>query len=325
MPAMRRFLLRLITAIQLTRLTMAFGAVSDLLVVILLSRALPGYESTPVGRMELLPALLAGVTVAIGLFAYGAALNDVLDVRHDAAFSPDRPIPAGRIRPGQAVVVTVGALIMAMLAAELFGTPALWLSMLTAAALLFYNTTGKFIPSVGIVTVGLIHAAHMFIPNCALSFTLPIWLVMTHVMATNVLVHMLEEKRPRLTRRSLLAAGAGWAFWSAILLSVGVTRGDGLWPDGVSPLASLYPLAAILGFIVIARWKTRRVPGRVGAEKLKRYGAMWQCLYGAAWMLALDLDIQALWLGLFALVGFAGMTLIKEVMGLSGKSLTYRT
>ena len=85
-------------------------AVSDVWFVILFTQARPEYAGVPVHEMGTFSALLAGGVVAVGLFAYGAALNDVLDARHDSAFSPDRPIPAGRIRIGQAIVVTVGSL-----------------------------------------------------------------------------------------------------------------------------------------------------------------------------------------------------------------------
>src|SRR5258705_285877 len=101
MVLVKRLLLRIITAIQLTRLTMAFGAVSDVWFVILLTRARSEYNYLEAHSMNLPGALLAGATVAIGLFAYGASLNDVLDVRHDSAFSPERPIPAASSAPGR--------------------------------------------------------------------------------------------------------------------------------------------------------------------------------------------------------------------------------
>ena len=71
-----------------------------------------------VAALPLPAALLAGAVIAVGLFAYGASLNDVMDVRHDATFTPDRPIPAGRIGHAQAMVVTVGSLIVAVLGAR---------------------------------------------------------------------------------------------------------------------------------------------------------------------------------------------------------------
>lgn len=318
----RTVAVKLASAVRLTRLTMAFGAVSDVWFVILLTRGTGSYPGLTAAEMPLGAALLAGAVVAVGLFAYGAALNDVLDVRHDSAFSPDRPIPAGRIKLGQAVVVTVGALIIAVLGAAFLGQPALWVALLVAAGILFYNAAGKYIPAVGLVTIGLIHAAHMFIPNAKLDFTLPVWLVLTHAMLIAVAVHRLEDKRPRLTRRSVAAAIAGWAFWSSLVIGLGAWRG-GLWP-GVPLLAAAWPAGAVVGFAVVAWWKTSTVSGATAAEKLKRYGAMWQALYGGAWLMALGLNEPAAWLGAFAVFGFAAMTLIKEVTGFSGRPVVYR-
>jgi hypothetical protein len=101
-------------------------------------------------------------------------------------------------------------------------------------------------------------------------------------------------------------------------------RAGRLWPQDLSLLNLLVPLCAVAGFLAVARWKVAGVSGRVAAEKLKRYGAMWQSLYGAAWLLALQLYPQATWIGLFAVAGFAAMTLIKEVTGLTGRPVTYR-
>jgi 4-hydroxybenzoate polyprenyltransferase len=320
----RQVIVRLITAIQLTRLTIAFGAVSDIWFIILYTKATERYAAVEVYQLPLTVALLVGAVVAVGLFAYGASLNDVLDVRHDTTFSPERPIPAGRIRLGQAIVVTVGALIIAVLGGAAMGTWSVCLILLTAAALLFYNATGKYIPPVGIVVIGLIHAAHMFIPNHELSFILPVWLVMTHSMVIAGAVHVMEDKRPRLTPRSLALTGIGWAFWSAMILSLGVMRAGGIWPDDVPSWRLVFPAIVLAAFVMTARFKTTRVTGRAAAEKLKRYGAMWQSLYGAAWLLAVDLPVQAVWIGLFAVAGFVAMTLIKEVTGLSDKPVDYR-
>jgi hypothetical protein len=320
----RRVLLRLITAIQLTRLTIAFGAVSDIWFVILLTQAQDDYVMVDVHAMPLAAALAAGAVVAVGLFGYGAALNDVLDVRHDAAFSPGRPIPAGRIRVGQAIVLTVGSLIVAIVGAAFLGRWSVWIALVTATGIIFYNTTGKFIPALGIVTIGLVHASHMYIPNHELTFTLPVWLVMTHSMAIAALVHELEDKRPRLGRRALVGAACGWAFWSAAILGAGAVQTRGLWPADLEPRRLIVPAFAVVAFAVVAWLKTRRVTGRAAAEKLKRYGAMWQSLYGAAWLFALDLVPQSVAIGLFAVAGFIAMTLIKELTGVSGEPISWR-
>ena len=311
------------TAIQLTRLTMGFGAVADIWFVILLTQGRAEYVYVPVHSMELAPALVVGAIVAIGLFAYGASLNDVLDARHDSAFSPDRPIPAGRIKVGQAVVVTVGSLIVAVLAGAQLGTWALRITLLASAAILFYNAAGKYVPAVGLVTLGLIHAAHMFIPNHQLTFTLPVWLVMTHSVGIAATVHVLEDKRPRLTRRTVIALFLAWVGWSAIILGGGAW-GGGLWPADAEWPQAMWPIAAVVGFMAIGWWKASSATGRAAAEKLKRYGAMWHGLYGAGWLAAVGLGQQAIALLVFALVGFAAMTLIKEVSGLATRPLAYR-
>ena len=323
MPFVQALAIKLITAIRLTRLTMAFGAVSDVWFVILLSRASGDYQGVDIARMSLGLALAAGAVVAIGLFAYGASLNDVLDVRHDTAFSPDRPIPAGRIRLGQAIVVTIGALIISVVASAAMGQMALWIMLLVAGAILFYNAAGKYIPSVGVVTIGLIHAAHMLIPNAGLTFTLPVWLVMTHAMGIAAAVHILEEKRPRLDRGRIISLGLGWLFWSALIITYGAMRG-GIWPAGTAWWVLLWPLAAVVAFVMIAIWKAGGVHGAAASEKLKRYGAMWQALYGAAWLMALGHEVQAAGLTVVAVCGFAAMTMIKEITGLTGRPIVYR-
>lgn len=322
-------LLRLLTAIQLTRLSLAFGAASDLWFMIVLSRALAaavGDSTAPVTRLPLTVALALGAVVAIGLYAFGASLNDLLDARHDTAFSPDRPIPAGRIRASQAVVVTVGALLAALLAALVFGDGGLLLAALAAAGILFFNAAGKHIPAVGLITIGLIHAATMSVPDIRIAFTLPIWLVVTHAIAVATGVYILEGKRPTLSRRSIVAVVVGYLFWSTIIIGTGIARSglEGLWPRGAPIVGIFWPLLAAASFVFVARRKAEGVPRRVAAEKLRRYGAMWHCLYGAAWLLALNMREQATWMGVLALIGFACMTIIKEVNGLTGRPVGFR-
>ncbi len=318
---MRRFILRFLTAIQLTRLTMAFGAVSDLWFIILLCRAI-GRPDSPCNALPLWSALLMGLVIAVGLFAFGAALNDVLDARRDSAFSPDRPIPAGRIRVGQAIVVVASSLMLAVLGGAAFGQTALLLTVLTSAGILFYNVAAKYVPAAGVVTLGLIHGVHMLIPDLQPPSILPVALVMTHAMVIGGIVYWMEDKRPRISRRALILMMLGWAFWMTLLLAYGDSN------DIVHPEADLrmlvYPLVAVASFAALGWWKASRVGGRAGAEKIRRYGAMWQSLYGAAWLFALDLGTQALWIVVLAVCGFAAMTIIKELNGLTGHAIAYR-
>ncbi|MBL9147258.1 MAG: UbiA family prenyltransferase [Phycisphaerae bacterium] len=311
---MRRTLLRIFTALQLTRLTMAYGAIADLWLVILLTRVDPLYENLPASTLPLPVSLFAGLVVAVGLFTFGAGLNDVLDARHDRAFSPDRPIPAGNIRPQQAAILTSACLAAATLGAATLGVPAVATMALTALGIIFYNAFAKHVPSVGFVTIGLVHAVHMAIPNHLFSFTLPIWLSMTHAMAVAILVYKIEDKRPTPTVRAWMFTLAGWSFWSAVVLSWGWWHSRGVWPLGNGPWPGcLWPLGTALAFVGIAVVKTKGQSPAVASEKLRRYGAMWQSLYAVSWFAAIGLWKEALMLGGVAAGGFAVMTALKEI------------
>ncbi len=304
---------------------MAYGAIADLWLVILLTRADKSYAELPTSTWPLWVSLSAGLCVAVGLFTFGASLNDVLDARHDRAFSPDRPIPAGRIRPHQAAIVTSVCLAAATLAGSMFGPAAVVTLMLVVLGIVFYNGVGKHVPAVGFVTIGLVHAVHMAIPNHHFSFTLPIWLSMTHVTVVAILVHRLEDKRPAASPGALIATALGWSFWSAIVLGWGWWHSGGAWPLGTSLWPGvLWPFVAVVGFGIVAVAKTRHQNGMVASEKLRRYGAMWQSLYAVAWLAAMGLWTQALMLGGVAAGGFLVMTALKEITMLTSSPIAYR-
>ena len=318
---------RVLTAFQLTRVTLVFGAIGDLWFTILYTRSDDRYNYLPVfDDISLGAALTAGVFVSAGLFAFATSLNDLLDLRHDTAFSPQRPLPAGRIRTGQVIVIAIGSLLVAMAAAIPFGSRGLLLAVLTAAAILFYDAAAKHVPAVGLLLAGLIHASHMMIANVELAFTFPIWMIFTHTVVIATIVYRLEQKRPILRTRTLMAVLLGWTAWSAIILGLGASRGSeaGFIPDYFGVQTFAFPILAAAGFAAVAIRKSRNVRSTVAAEKLKRYGSMWQSIYAAAWLAGVGLWTEALGMGLFALVGFAIMTILKEVNGLGTTPVGYR-
>ncbi|MEE3002417.1 MAG: UbiA family prenyltransferase [Planctomycetota bacterium] len=336
---MNSMLGRLLTMLQLTRVSIAFGAVSDLWFAVVLAWSIHVIPGMPDSRTwwtdeslgSLGVALGAALVTALGLFGCGAAFNDVLDARHDAAFRPGRPIPAGRIRPTQALVIAILALVCAVIGASILGVAfgggpwSIWLTLLTASLLLFYNSAAKFVPAVGVVTIGVIHAVHMLIPSWTLPILLPVWWSMTHAMMVAATVHVLEEKRPVLTRQAWLGIAMGWIFWSVLLFLLVSGRGLEIWPGSLPWWGPIWPAMAMLLFVVFARWKIMTAPSlHSGAEKVKRYGAMWQALYGATWFLAIGLYTQAACFGVLACTGIIVMTILREVLGLSGRPLGYR-
>lgn len=323
---MLRLLARLAPVLRLARVTTAFAAVSNVWFVILWTRAHPheaGHDALI--RSPLWLELAGGALVAVGLYAFGAALNDILDLRRDRAFNPGRPLPAGEISLETAawvVALTLGGAFLGSLSLGL--VPAL-MTILMAGAILFFNAMARFVPSLGFVFLGLLYAGHMVIPNVFLEFTWPVWLVMTHSLAVFALAHALGRRRPRLTRAAIASSAAGWLFWSAVILAVGAWRMGSLWPEWVRPWAALGPAALALLFVPVAFSKARRAKSEaMAADKIGRYGALWLALHNAAWMLGQGALDEAALLGALAFVGFLGMTVLREIYGVIEKPLGYR-
>ena len=315
----------MIATLKLTRFSVAIGAIANIWLVLLITKNDSGYVATSVYSLPWWPAFIAAAVVAIGMCGFAASLNDTVDARHDATFHPSRPIPSGWISIAQAVVLMVCSLLLALLATSFLGTWPVQMGLLTAAAILFYNIVGKHVPAVGLVTVGLIYASHMLIANIELTFTLPVWMVMTHAMICATAVYLLEDKRPRLSFRGWMGVLFGWMFWSAVLFSGPLWRSGSLLPEGMEVVSLLWPLAAVAGFAVMMRWKISRArTANIAAEKIRRYGALWQCVYAASWLLALQLFTPAMWMFGFAIASAVIVMVVKEATGASGKPISWR-
>lgn len=324
-------LVRISPLLHLSRVTTAFAAVGNVWFVILWTRA---EERERVFAEASFPALLerplwfllsSGALYAVGLFAFAMALNDTLDARRDRAMFPDRPIPSGRLSLDAAVAFVALTLLCAAAGAAMLGLPAVLMCLLTATAALFYNTIARFLPSVGLVVLGLVYGAHMMTANPFLVFVWPVLLIMAHALLLGAASHLLARKRPALSWPMLTAAGVGFCFWSAVLLSVGHYRADGLWPDGLPPHIVIAPMLLGAGFVFYAWHKVRLTHDAPrAAEKIKRYGSLWSTLYAAAWLLGAGHVDEALIIAALALAGLLGMTVLREVYGLIEQPVGYR-
>jgi len=315
----------MIAALKLTRFSVAIGAMADIWLVLFITKNDAAYVGTSVYGLPWWSAMFATGVVALGMCGFAAALNDTIDARHDATFHPSRPIPSGWIPIAQAVVLMVCSLLIALLAASFLGAWPVRIGLLTAAAILFYNIVGKHVPAVGLVSVGFIYASHMLIANIELTFTLPVWHVMTHAMVCAIVMYYLEDKRPKISYRGWIGIVLGWIFWSVVLWSVPLALYGKLLPDGVSAVSLLWPLAAVAAFAMTMRWKLSRVrTPMLAAEKIRRYGALWACVYAAAWLMTLQLYGPALIMFGFAVASATIVMLVKEATGATGQPISWR-
>ncbi len=308
---------------------MAFAVIANTWFVILWTRASQDHEGRPSLLIDQPLWLLLGAAamVGIGLFAFGVALNDVLDLKRDRLLRPQRPLASGQMSLEQAVPLLVGTMILAVLGATAFGTRAVLMTLALQAAILVFNAAGKFIPAIGLVFLGLIYGGHMLVPNLHLRFLWPVWWVMTHALIVGAVTYRMANKVPKLSRRAVVAAIVGWLFWSGVLLyrQWKHTGGEGVWPAWVPVRAVAWP-AGLAALFVLTSW--RRVlkygSGPRAAEKIERYGALWLSFYGCAWLVGTDhLQAAAAMLGLAA-ASVVGMTVLRETYGLLEQPLGYR-
>lgn len=305
---------------------MAFGAITDLWLIVILSRTDDSYHYMPVASMPLAQALVCAGITAVGLFSFAAAVNDLLDAKHDRVFSPSRPVASGTIGSAQAFSVALASLLLALGGVLAFGPGALFIALLIAGGTLFYNATAKHIPGVGLLTIGLLHAGNMLIPNDQFTFTLPAWLAMTHATAVTTIMHLLQAKRPALSKRALWLLILGWLVCSALIIGQGISKSSGsLWPASTPQWGWVCPILAIAAFIWVIRRKiTRANSPAIAAEKVARYGALWQSLYAAAWLFSWGQHGWAVVALIVAGVGFGSMTMLKEIGGSADHPIAYR-
>lgn len=326
---MRTLLRRLAPTLHLTRITTAFGAVAAAWFVVLWTCACPDEPGTPSFRELPRWLLLLGATVnALGLFGFTVALNDVLDRRRDQILHPDRPLPSGRLSLESAVSLVVLTLATAVLGATPLGTLAVLVTLLVAGAALFFNAAGKYVPAVGLVVLGLIHAGQMATPNLNLRFVLPVWLVMTHALIVGGAAHTLGQKTPVISSRAKALAILGWCFWSGVMLSVGWFRcrsDGGLFPNWVNPRVYAAPLALSAALAAIIAWRVKS-HGRSPAtgDFISRAGALFLALNCSGILLAQGFTNESLLLGAVAALGLLGMTILREAYLLVEQPLAYR-
>lgn len=329
---MTSLIARLSPLLHLTRITAAFAVTGNVLFVVLWTRsveaerdALASVRGIATGSAPLLLALTGGLFIALGFYAFAMVVNDIMDFRRDRSLHPDRPLPAGRVSLDAALGLTVSTILLAMLGALMLGTEPAMLAIVTAAAILLFNASAKFLPSVGLVLLGLIYAAHMLIANPQMLFLWPVWLAMTHTLAVGAFTHHLAGRRPTLNRQTLVLAVLGWLFWSMVLAGLSIYRNGSLWPDFVPGSAAIAPalLAGLYLLFAFSKMRSTRSASKA-ADKVQRYGALWLPMYAAAWCFGAGLLWPGVALALLSIIGLLGMTILRELYSLVEHPIGYR-
>lgn len=307
-------LARILPLLQLTRFAMVFTAIADIWLIAFLGR----WEQKQMHRPDAAATLAAWqlllltALVGFGLYTFGMALNDLMDARHDRTFAPDRPIPAGRISQVTGIVVALVALMVAIFGSVLLGPVNALICLLAAATILFYDAAGKFLPTIGLISLGIVRALNMLIADPAVLFIWPIWLSMTHIIALSTLCHRLEGKRPVLQPQDLWAVIAGWAFCSMILIGWMSYREPLLWRQ--MHYIWIGPVIAVLVFVFLVSrhvWPIHDHHRR--GRALMKLGLLWLIVYDAAWLFSAGLWKQGILVAAMMPAAYLAMVSIRQL------------
>jgi len=263
----------IIAALQITRAALAFTAVADVWVLMLLH--LPGEAPLTHPLWQLLAAGLA----AMFLYAFGMSLNDLLDARRDRVFAPWRPLPTGRMTAPAATILSLTLLLLGLFFAGVLGAIQnqsvipwpLLVAFSSAMLILFYNSIGKFLGSVGLITLGLIRGCNCLMGNVHAHNLMPSMVLMSHVVLFSVIGYRLESKRPRLRRRDYVLLAA-----APLLLLLGMIAIMAYW-RGITPhwlMLGLGPAVVAVVFYSFVAWtifQHRKEPRKRG-EQIIRWG-----------------------------------------------------
>lgn len=325
---MRTLIQRLAPVLQLTRVTGAFAAVANVWFVIVWTRAFPAEPGTiQIAEGSLWVLLVAGAVMALGLYAFGAAMNDILDAKRDRTLRPNRPLASEQISEELAMGLVVGTMMASVLGALVLGPEAVAITAVVALGVMMYNVAGKFVPAFGFPILALVYAGHMLAPNMHLVFVWPIWLVMTHAMIVSVAAHAMEHRVPRISPRAIVFAIAGWALSSALLFASGPLRNTEslLWPDWVPMRSLIWVAAAVLLFVVMCLRRIMRLGiGDRSGEKVRRYGTLWPAIYACAWLVGAGKLHNAWPLLALTVLGVLGMTALREAYAFVEEPIEFR-
>lgn len=266
-------------------MALVFTAISNGLAALLLRLERRGIEA------ERIDPWLIGATlaVAVGLYGFGMALNDIIDRRRDRQIARSRPLPSGRIGVGAAILVAGLLLAVALVGGLIFyqradaGVFSLLLVAFTAGLIAMYDYAGKYLVWLGLLMLGLIRFFHTTVAAPQLPVLWHPLLILNHVVIISAVAYRWEAKRPPLTPQQGWMLVAGLAALNIGLIGAFFFRRGESFAESLrlSP-ALISPLIAAGVFAVFALTIKQRANDRRAAGKaLILYGLLWLILYDA--------------------------------------------
>ena len=282
--------------------------------IVLWTKSIPEEASTgALADLSLWTALVCASLMSLGLYVFAVAMNDVMDVRRDRAFNPDRPLASGRLSVEAAFATVVGALLLAIAGATPLGSVSVLLTLALAAAITVWNTLARNIPAATLVLLATIVTAYLLAININIRFLWPIWVISTHLICAAAVAHVYAHKVPRFSPRAAVFVVLACVGASAAFATISYLREGAVWPAWVSPWSALAVILIAFAFIEFIRRRALASADRVrGAERIWRYASLWPGFYAVAWLALNGQSRAALGMGALITACFAAMITLRE-------------
>ena len=233
--------------LELVRLPNLFTAVGDIVA---------GYLIVSRGVDVSWGVLAVLIVASVCCYAGGVVLNDYFDRDVDAVERPERPIPSGRIRERDALLLGAGLLLAGCILAAGAGVQSLVVGVLLGGCIVLYDAKGKRIEYVGSLNMGTCRFLNVALGASGAALATQTWLPVTLPVALLVLLYI--------SAVTLLATGEVWGgnrtisslVFAAIVVVIGGVVWLGLTDRLIQPLFTL-PFLAV--FAAATLWVVGRV------------------------------------------------------------------
>lgn len=320
---------RLLAIVQFTRSALVFTAIGDAWSSLML-RAGGGPDL--LNRLE--PKMFLGATMlSVGLYGFGMSLNDVVDHRRDALLAADRPLPSGRlpIRAARWICVLLlalagigGAILYSVQPTERLESATVALILGVVGLIVCYDFAGKYLTSLGLLTLGLIRLFHIAAYDPTLAVPWHGLLIFNHIAIVSSIAYAWEHKRPPLSKRHVAIVGAGLVVINGSLIGSLYLRRGGLaglaWSEEL-----IWPAVALCGFVIVASTiRQRNADSRGAGKMLMLAGLLWLIVYDASFVFAyvgpapagvIVALLPVAWLSVKLIRGWAAVVALSEQPG----------
>ncbi len=305
----------------MARVSLAFGLICIAVTGVVLAIRV----DHPVGPDDV-PALLGAMFVAVGLGLHGVAMNDLFDLRRDQALAPSRMLASGRVGPSQVALFATAALILAILGAGLLGGQSIFVLVLLASGLLFYNAMARFIPAIGLLMPGVLVAGLSMLSGWPPPVPWLPWSLFTVCVALGLLIHIVANKRPRPSPRAIAGLTIEWLVVSVLLLVLPLRVGA---PEVVGYSGNawvlLWPCIAIVLLCMLLGRRLRHARNSVrSVDRMLRTTGIWLGLFAASWCMVQGAQGWAIGLLVATAMAVLALGLLGELLSGDRGSLNWR-